>query len=326
MPDSIKIAAIGAGGMANGVHYPSLASFPDVHLAALCDLDTKKLEETAAKFGFESTFTNHHKMLEAVKPDAVYALMPPHHVFDVAMDVLQAGIPLFVEKPPAVTTEQARAMGRLAGQQGVVTAVGFQRRYHPLFQRCFEEVKQSGPVHQVVSTFYKCMPPADPSPYYRGAIDILRCDAIHAVDSLRFYAGLSPVKAVASEVRELDCAFPVSFNALVYFENGTVGILLANWRSGRRVLALEFHSTGAYARMEVDGEGSVWKDDGKDPVFQAAHDAEYAEHHVHQGFLAENRAFIDAVKSRTPPHNSIPDAVHSMALADQIYAQAINTG
>ena len=34
---AINIALIGAGGMANGVHYPSLAEFDDVNLVGLCD-------------------------------------------------------------------------------------------------------------------------------------------------------------------------------------------------------------------------------------------------------------------------------------------------
>ena len=43
----VRVAMVGAGGMANGVHYPSLASFDDVEIAAICDLDEKRLNETA---------------------------------------------------------------------------------------------------------------------------------------------------------------------------------------------------------------------------------------------------------------------------------------
>lgn len=324
MENEVKVALIGAGGMANGVHYPSLASFPDVQMAGICDLDAGKLEETAKRFNIASTFSDHHEMLEKVKPDAVYALMPPHHLFDVAFDVIEAGYPLFVEKPPAVTTDQALALGRRADEKGVVTAVGFQRRYHPLFQRCFQEVKQSGPIHQVVGSFYKHMPPAEVHPYYRGAIDILRSDAIHALDTVRYFAGLSPVKSVASEVRELDCKYPVSFNSLICFENGAVGVFLANWRSGRRWLNLELHAKGAFAEARVDGRGRVWKDGVEDPIFDVSHDEVSKETYIHQGFQAENRAFIDAVKLGAPLHNSISDGAKTMALADRIYASTIN--
>jgi predicted dehydrogenase len=49
----IRVAMIGAGEMANAVHYPSLASFDDVEIAAICDLDTTRLNSTADKYGVE---------------------------------------------------------------------------------------------------------------------------------------------------------------------------------------------------------------------------------------------------------------------------------
>ena len=41
---------IGAGGMANGVHYPSLDSFDDVEIIAVCDLNQERLNATADKY------------------------------------------------------------------------------------------------------------------------------------------------------------------------------------------------------------------------------------------------------------------------------------
>lgn len=322
----LKVAFIGAGGLANQAHYPSVAGLSDAAIVAICDLDEQRRQETARKFGVERTFGDYRQMLDTVRPDAVYALMPPHHLFDVAMDVLDAGVPLFVEKPPAVSTPQAHELGRRAEQQGVVTAVGFQRRYHPLAVACCEKVSAHGPIHQVVSSFYKNLAPAEVHPYYRGAIDILRSDAIHAVDSLRYFTGLSPVKAVASEVRDLDCKYAVSFNAIIHFENDVVGVLLANWRTGRRMLKMEFHGRGACAMMDADGDGAVWADNNEQPLWAATHReaAGTDAWHVHQGFEAESRAFLDGVRSGRQVHNSLPDAALTMALADRIYSCAIN--
>ena len=119
--------------------------------------------------------------------------------------------------------------------------------------------------------------------------------------------------------------YAVSFNSLVYFENGAVGILLANWRTGKRTFRFEFHSAGATAFAEIDGEGKVWMDNEAEPVFSAGY-AEFAnsdESYINQGFWAENRAFINAVKSGQRLHNSLQDAVKTMQLADMIYEQAI---
>lgn len=319
----VRVALIGAGMMANKVHYPSLVSFDDVEIVGLCDLIRKKLNATAKKFGIAKTYLDYHKMLDEVKPDAVYVLMPPHELFNIAADVLERGIALFVEKPPSVTTDQTAALAAIAAETGALTAVGFQRRYHPLAVKCYDEVVKHGKLNQVEACFYKAMEPQPIHPYYRGAIDILRCDAIHAVDALRYYAGLSEVASVSAVVRKLDAWYPVSWHALVHFENDVVGVLEANWRSGRRLLQFEFHSGGGFAQIDADGIGNVWAG-GADPVFTDTHtnfvgsDEEY----IHQGFRAENRAFIDSVKSGKPVHNTIADAVKTMELADMIYEAA----
>ena len=322
----VRVALIGAGGMANNVHYPSLTSFADVEVVGLCDLDAAKLSATADAFGIADTFGSYAEMLDQTGPDAVYALMPPHVLFDVAMDVLERGHHLFVEKPPAVTTHQTRCLARKAEDKGAITAVGFQRRYHPMVHHCYEQVKKIGPLNQVVSHFLKRTDIGPDYPYYRGAIDILHCDAIHAVDALRYYCGLADVKAVASDVRKLDSWYPMSFNALVHFANDAVGILHVNWRTGTRSLKFEFHTAGASAYVDADGVGEVWTDADAAPTLRTTQ-TEFAgseKTHLTQGFWHESRAFIDAVKSGTMPHTSLQDAVKSMELVDLIYANAIN--
>ena len=73
--DRIKIGFIGAGRLANRVHYPSLASFNDVEICAICDLDEDRLNETANKYGVSQRFRDYRAMIERVPLDAVYVIM-----------------------------------------------------------------------------------------------------------------------------------------------------------------------------------------------------------------------------------------------------------
>jgi predicted dehydrogenase len=53
--DKIKVALIGAGAMANSVHYPSLVEFLDVEIVGLCDVVEDKLRATAPKFKIKNS-------------------------------------------------------------------------------------------------------------------------------------------------------------------------------------------------------------------------------------------------------------------------------
>lgn len=320
MSQKVKVALIGAGGMANSVHYPSLVTFDDVDLVGLCDLVPDKLKATAEKFGIKKTFSDYKKMIEDTGPDAVYVLMPPHHLFDVAVHVLNLGLHLFIEKPPAVTTEQTRQLAYLAEQNGCVTLVGFNRRYIPLMRQCRDMVRDhGGPVIQAMSSFFKWH---TAGPYYNGAIDILRCDAVHAVDTLRFIGG--DVAKVVGEVSNQGLHFGTRFNALVEFESGGAGILMTNWRVGARIHQFEMHSEGASAYVNPNFDGKVYLDGNEKPKRITTHKAAGSdENRVYYGFEGENRAFIDAVKTGVQPETYLGDAVKTMELADRIYCNAL---
>src|SRR5438132_7526355 len=88
----VCVAMIGAGSMANSVHYPSLASFDDVEIAAICDLDAQRLNTTADKYRIEKRYSDYRRMVEEVAPDAVYAIGQPHLMVDLWIWCLQQGL------------------------------------------------------------------------------------------------------------------------------------------------------------------------------------------------------------------------------------------
>ena len=54
--DKVRICMIGAGSLANAMHYPSLAEMEDVEIAALCDLDAQRSQKTAERFNVGTTY------------------------------------------------------------------------------------------------------------------------------------------------------------------------------------------------------------------------------------------------------------------------------
>ncbi len=317
--DKVKVALIGAGGMANGVHYPSLAEMEDVEMAALCDLVPDKLEETARRFNIPRTYSDYREMVEKENPDAVYILMPPYHLFDAAVYCLKQGKHVFIEKPPAVTTFQIEELALLANEHNCLTMVGFNRRFCPVMVQAREMQQEAGELNLAVSTFYKAQPDAL---YYNGAIDVLHCDAIHAVDALRWMGG--EVMELSSHVGSSDSPRMNRWIALTSFLGGATGVLLTNWDSGGRVHTFEMHAPGfsAFVNPDPGGDTVIYRA-GQDPLHILSEEAAGTdERHKVYGFYGESRHFIDCIKQGEEPECSFDDAVGSMELADDILANS----
>ena len=316
----VKVAMVGAGGMANAVHYPSLAEMKDVNIVAIADLDDQRLNGTADKYGVKGRYSDYKKMIEETDPDAVYVIMPPHHLFDIVMDVLEMGKHCCIEKPPGVTAEQTRQMAKFAERKGLLTMTLFNRRFIPALVQAKKAVEKEGPVLQCLAAFYKNY--FGGGPYYRGASDILSCDAVHAVDTLRWMAGGEAV-AVASCVDSWYMDFDNAFNALIRFDNGAVGTLLTNWASGKRIHRFEIHGKGICAVVDWDTTLDIHKADETVTSITLPEAAKTdAPHHVH-GFFGENRHFIDCVKKGKEPICNFADSAKTMELVQKIYGRTI---
>lgn len=309
----IRVALIGAGKMANEVHYPSLAGFRDVQMVALCDLVESKRVETAGRFGIPKHYHGYRQMLDETPCDAVYILMPPHHLYDIVIDCLKRGLDVFIEKPPAVTTFQTAGMARLAAQNKCVTMVGFNRRYAPMLTDARAAAARRGTIHQVNATFYK----KTSAVYYDGAIDVIGCDAIHAVDALRWLSGGEPVH-VAAAVGQFGDVVPNAWTAVVTFDTGCIGVLQSNWNVGGRVHTFEVHAPGysAYVEPQVGIDEVDARGRRRRTIGEFVRDVKDTK--ATFGFEQQARAFIDAVKTRRLPGPNFADAVKTMMLVDAI--------
>lgn len=313
MEEIVKVGFVGAGSLANAVHYPSLAEFQDVQIKAICDINEERLHSTADKYEVEGRYTDYRKMLEKEELDAVYVIMPPHQLFEIVVRALEMGHNVFIEKPPGVTTFQTRRFASLAEKQGCKTMCAFNRRFIPLNRKVREMVEGRGPIIQCTSTFYK----NTRAIYYGGVIDVLTCDAIHAVDMLRWMGG--EVKEVHSIVSRFNEEVPNSFNAVVRFEGGGVGFLCTNWAVGKRVHTFEMHSYGISAFVDPDDRALIYADNKEEPTVISATDAAgSAERYKYYGFYHENRHFIDCIKENREPETCFSDAVKTMELVDKI--------
>ncbi len=314
----LRVGMIGAGAMANSVHYPSLASFDDVQIAAICDLDSARLSETADKYGVDGRYTDYRKMVEEVAPDAVYAIGQPHLMYDIWVWCLQQGQNLYIEKPMGLSIHQARNLAWLAQENGCITQVSFQRRSNPLLVKLREECLKRGPIDHAVCQFYKY----NVAPML-GARDHMMDDGVHVIDTLRWMCGgdVIGIESVTRSVQVPDINFIM---AMMVFDSGATGVMMTSWVSGRRVFRVEMHACGICVEGNPETKGRVYADGDTEGVEYDARDvAGGEESYVFGGFRAKNRDFIDALREGRQPESNFGDAVKTMEIAEKILAQAL---
>jgi predicted dehydrogenase len=319
----IKVAMIGAGRMANNVHYPSLASFEDVEFAGICDTNSDKLSATADKYGIADAkrYTNYRQMIEEVRPDAVYAIGQPHIMYDIWTWCLEQGLNLYIEKPLGITMHQAKSLAWLAEKHNCITQVSFQRRSTPMVMMLRDECLKRGPITHATCRFYKC----EMNPFL-GARDRMMDDTVHSIDTVRWMCGgeIAKVESTTKRIGVPDINF---ISATLHFDNGSTGYLINSWSSGRRIFAVEMHAPGICVEAEHENKGYLYADgDTKGIEYDARTIAGSNDLYGYAGFRTKNREFIDSVKSGTLPSSHFGDAVKTMEIAEIILAQALLDG
>jgi len=314
----VRIAFVGAGVMANAVHYPSLTSLDGVEVVAACDINGERLEQTADRWSIRERFADYREMVERVQPDGVYVIGQPHIMFDIWTWCLEQGCNLFIEKPMGISLHQARVLAHLASEHGVITQVGHQRRSSPLLRKLHNECTSRGPITHAVCEFYKWAPEQ-----MLGARDHMMDDGVHAIDTLRWICG-GDVVGVEGVCRRIGAPDINWIAATLHFDNGSIGILLNSWVSGRRVFRVEMHSPGIGIDAEVEGKAFLYADgDYVGKCYEAVEAAGSDQLFIYGGFQAKTREFIDSLRLRVECTSSpFRDCLKTMEVADTILAQS----
>jgi predicted dehydrogenase len=111
----VKAVLIGAGQIARQ-HLTCLEGIAGVEVAGICDLAPSVAECAAERHRVPRWFTDHRTMLAEVRPAVVHVTTPPNSHFRLAMDALEAGAHVVLEKPATATFAELEQLARRAEQ------------------------------------------------------------------------------------------------------------------------------------------------------------------------------------------------------------------
>jgi Predicted dehydrogenases and related proteins len=209
---SLRIGIIGTGSRGTGLT-KMLSAFDQVEVVACCDILPDHLKRAVALTGNKAKmYTDYRKLLEDKTIDAVIIATPLYLHYPMAIDALDAGKHVYLEKSLAYDIPQTLELTRRVQQSGLVFLVGFQYRYFALYHKAKEIIANNwlGKI-----THFECQynrnsnwrfPVNDPKmerivnwrmyrEYCGGPLSEL---CAHQLDAVHFLTGHLPVKVVGS--------------------------------------------------------------------------------------------------------------------------------
>ncbi|GHO85636.1 Gfo/Idh/MocA family protein [Dictyobacter formicarum] len=144
--NKLRYAIIGAGAGVLGMHRQALQS-PSIAVVAVSDVNPEAAQQRAEEWSCPS-YSDHRQLLSEIRPDVAVVMTPhPFHA-QIAIDCLQAGCHVLVEKPMAVHVGEADAMVEAANQAGRLLGVVFQHRFRPEI-RAAHQLLQNGQIGRI---------------------------------------------------------------------------------------------------------------------------------------------------------------------------------
>lgn len=169
----LRAALIGAGEIALQ-HLACLQALPTVTLAGVCDRSRGLAESAAERFGAGAWFTDHRAMFDEIRPDVVHITTPPPSHFQLAMDALEAGAHVIVEKPATTTRDSLSVLLQSAADKQRVLIEDYNYLFNAPVQHIVS-LAQSGDLGEIVHVeVILCLELAESNPsagYVRGARD-----------------------------------------------------------------------------------------------------------------------------------------------------------
>jgi predicted dehydrogenase len=297
-----NIAIIGCG-LIGEIHAKCLSDL-GVHPALFADVDISRAKTLASMYS--ARFTD--DPIEAIRDsdiDAVYICTYHDTHAPFAIEAARHGKHIFLEKPMALTEKDCRAIVDTVQKTGMLCMTGFKLHYYSLARKAKELIGRplALSAHVVDQRWPDDHWANDP---IRGGGNVLS-QGCHAVELLTYLAGAKPIRIFAEggNLHHFSMgSFVDTMAATITYENGAVATLLIG-DSG------EMPHDGKFTFQAMNGNETAhlynrltslsYFDGEKELIYSSEED----------GFLNENREFLDAISEHRTPETNVTDGLRA---------------
>jgi len=125
----LRVGVIGSGVIAE-THVPYIRKAGGT-IVGLADVSLARANDLADRYCVQRIYRTVGDLIDVEKPDVVHVLTPPHTHADVAVEALERGVHVLVEKPMAITPPEVEAMAQAARRTGSLLCVDHNRLFDP---------------------------------------------------------------------------------------------------------------------------------------------------------------------------------------------------
>ena len=223
MSSKIKAVLVGAGGWGLQ-HARILSQRPDVEFCAIAGRTPAKTQTRAAQFGVRA-YTSITEMIKREKPDLAFLSLPNDGHFQPTMEVIRAGVPLFVEKPLVFNPKEADTLIAEAAKRKLFFGINFNHHYARPVALAHQAIHE-GRLGDLTFATWRFGGEGGLSHPFNNLLET-QC---HGFDMLEFFCG--PIDSVMAQLT--DKTHKGTYRTMVlalHFKNGAVGSLVGSYDS-----------------------------------------------------------------------------------------------
>jgi predicted dehydrogenase len=240
----LNVAVIGVGAMGKN-HARVYSDIDNVYLVAVADTNESNAKNIAKKYGCKS-YKDYKEMLENEKLDIVSIVVPTNLHKKVALDVIEKGINVLLEKPIASTIKEGKEIIAFAKKKNVKLMIGHIERFNP----AVTELKKRLANNELGNIFKIDINRLGPFPSRISDVGVIIDLAVHDLDILRYLTGSEIKRVHAEAARQIHSSNEDLVKALIRLENDVLCTLSIDWLTPTKIRKL--YITGKKGMFVVD--------------------------------------------------------------------------
>ncbi len=310
----MRVGVIGVGAMGQN-HARVYSEIAD--LVAVADPDEKVGGLAMNRFN-ANYYSSYHALLQE-DLDAVSICVPSSMHVPVALDAIQAGLNVLVEKPLATSAPEAQKIVDAARDAKVILAVGHVERHNPAVG-VVSRAMAAGQYGELITISSRRV---SSFPTRVRDVGVIMDLGVHDIDILRYLVG-SPVDTVyALSGRRLNETFEDHANILLRFQNGVNGFVEVNWLTPMKVRRLDLTCLKNFVEVDYTDQSITVSSStlgAFDPVNLYQIPLEHHSQKIHvrkeEPLKRELEDFLAAVQEKRSPLVTGEDAVETLKVAE----------